>query len=495
MFDYEYSFSLNQNIDLSGSGQQYFDQTYNYRILLKYTSPNGQVISSYVIKKSKRIFNRFDNPDQTFNDSGSGSYSVVFTDVLSGSTFDLYAEILLTGTDSNGISRVNPVKYRAQLNSAIVDLKLTTQLESIGNSTQKSILPHELAAKLTQLQTGEPDVSKLIYSDVFGRTDSYPLTYPQDGEASLNAIARGFMLRSFPSAKMLTSFRSFFDFFDKVYCLGLWYDHANDRIRIEKRSFFYQDVEILRFEQTKNFKRYVDDKAFFNQIKSGYEEKGEYDEVEGGTGAFNVQSEHDINLNVKNALDLRPADYRADSLAIELPRRKQYASFSNIDTKYDDSVMVANIKRKTGGFITETGADVSVKDASFLGAEQRYNYRINARENIKRNIELKAALNKTTEQIRSLNNVKDVDFTYNIGGEKKLSDPVTQAELATNVYLPHKIEFSAVVTTSQLLSLFANPHGFVTCFDKDDIEYSGHIDEFEVNPRAKEIKLTLKEKS
>jgi len=124
-----------------------------------------------------------------------------------------------------------------------------------------SVIPATTAPAVYAYEVGNEIVRNILGLDgafeskLLGRTDSAPLTYPTNGDASFTAFMSGLMARNFPvyntdaegnvtSTALSFSLSKYLSAINTIWCIGM--DVREGRLRVEKRKEFYQDVVLFQ---------------------------------------------------------------------------------------------------------------------------------------------------------------------------------------------------------------------------------------------------------
>lgn len=365
---------------------------------------------------------------------------------------------------------------------------------STPDVTRNAYLPYEVFTRLIQLQTGETDTAKLIYSSKYGRGDSEFQTYGTDGDGSLLPLLPGKILRGFDDSPYNVSFRDYFKSLDALHNIGAGYDRINERFFIEDKSEFYKSG-LLMFTLSGVVDLTVTpyDQYYFNEIKAGYKNNVEYEE-RNGVNEFNTPADYSVNQPVKNTLDIS-SPYNADTLGIFYSIALRKSEIGNKDTKYDDNNFLLDVSRYITSFISEVDTyDRNVPDA-VLTTQQIYNLKYTPRENLIRwaNI-LKVQLWKDTGiDVNFVKSQKNFDFEYTNkdGNTVNELDDIAQSELVANrLFNPEIIEGECIVTAAMITQLNNDPHGVVG-LTFDEVDYYGFIIKFETKDYNKKANFTL----
>lgn len=370
-----------------------------------------------------------------------------------------------------------------------MDITIVEKTIGYTETTAKIIWPHEAFTRLIQLVTSETDTNKLLYSEFLGKTDSYFQTYSADGDGSKDAVTNIKLVRNYPNEPLNLSIKKLFHFFDSCYSLGLGYDRVNDRITIEEKTQYY-DASYLMFDfgEVANFKRYPAIDKYYSEIKTGFNFDGNHESLQGALD-YNNKASWTTTAPTKNVLNLQ-SDYLADSIEIELARRRQYSIYASTDTRYDNNVVVVN----TDG----TSPNLNTTAYGFGGVENYYNIKFSPREKLLRwKRILKAVLYKSIKPIKFVSSSKNVDMTYinRDGNTVSENSDINYSELTTSaLFIPEYLEFEAAITTAQLQILYDNPRGFARC-TTNEVRYEGFIESFKLREynNIAEVKLIRKE--
>lgn len=351
--------------------------------------------------------------------------------------------------------------------NSVYNFKLVVNTLGLEETTAKCIFPFEAFTRAVQQVTSETNTSKIFASTVFSH----------GGEAANDAILNGLMIRNFPNVPLNVSIRNLFKTFSSIYGLGMGYDLVNDRFYIEKLSEFYQVNNLMIVLGEVNNLTISPAKHYFSTIKAGYEEKGDYEELQGAY-ELNVNREYSTEAPVKETLDVQ-AKYNADSVGIELARKKQYSSTGSTDSRYDNKIYVINTD----------GQKPIIGDATgFAGIERYYNLNLSPRNNLLRWGEwLRTTLFKMNGAIKFQKAEKNVNATIN--GVDDFSD-IAKNELLDQFFIPEVYRFEAPLTTAQIRIILNNPHGFVR-FSYLGKQYEGYIEQLECGDYKNNATFTL----
>jgi hypothetical protein len=370
-----------------------------------------------------------------------------------------------------------------------IEIDFHEKTDGEPDTAVQCFLPHEAFTRLIQLITSETNTANLFYSEYLGRTDSEFTTYATNGAGAFDAIASGWNLRGFPDQAFNVNIKDLFESFGRIHALGMGYDRVNDRFYISPIEEFY-DASYFMFDlgEVAELSIKPHKEIFHSKIDSGYDEKGEYENLQ-GVNEFNLSSEHSEVLPVKSTNPLRPV-YNADSIGMELARRAQYYSSASEDTKYDDNIYIVH----TDGSYTLVAAGAT----GFRGIEQYYNIALTPRENIIRNAGLiKSGLWLHDLKVKFVKAQKDKDITYvnQNGNSVSEFDDLDGTDLVkSQLFIPEVYEFESKITPEIFTILNTNPHGYIR-FSFNETEYEGFllsVESGEYNGRKANYRLIAK---
>lgn len=309
-----------------------------------------------VLKTKKQIGTRLSGyrDGRFLNDAGSVNTNETLTnyaiDLVFGDRVYLYSHFNLDGFAA-GWKGVEAYIKTYGTNIAVV------AETSTGSSSANVLMVHETLNKSVAYITGQNDA---VYSEFFGRQD---LGYALNGCGAYKSITNGFQIRKFTTQlnPPKLSFQEILNSLNGVFSLGMGYEtiSATNKIRVEDRAYFYQDVEILFITDIGEYREEVATDKIHNSVKIGYTKYLD----EGIKLLDEYNAEHQYTTPIKNSdqeLDLR-SSLIASGYAIETTRRSQYADTEKDSTKYDDDgFLIAVVLQSTtpisGTFVNDVGA-------------------------------------------------------------------------------------------------------------------------------------------
>lgn len=356
------------------------------------------------------------------------------------------------------------------------------EIDEFPDSLHKAQLVHECFKSVEEQITDAPNT---FNSEYFGRTD---IGYSSNGAGSGIAITNGFLLRNGTTIdgdtpKLTLNFTNLYKTMDSIFGLMMFY--KNGKIHIEKRNWNRDNTIML----------YPDEVSIYPLLERMYTEvivgnkKMTYDDVN-GTYEFNTLLTFSSPLNtIKNTLDL-VTDYQIDYNAIENARRLSFQNSQNVDTQYDDKVMVFEVEWNGTNWQTKSIiANFSVIDGLIL-PYTAYNLGISPKRMLLNNRDLiDAMLAKTTLPLRfeKIDNLVAVESQSN----DELNLIVENADLVTEnaEFIPEIYELTIGKRNAEVI--FENTNNLYS-FEYFGVILSGYLYSIEEENSIVKVKLIRK---
>jgi hypothetical protein len=279
---------------------------------------------------------------------------------------------------------------RGFVQSGSLSLWSLTQRNFRIEGTQTSVFPSTRFSGLTIKKAGER-LSKIVTGKNVFKSDYFTNDTFKDV-----LITSGKKVRGFPDSIEL-SFKHLFDSAAAV--LNSYYGvetiNEQERIVLEPLDYFFRSEQILDLGRVSDVERSYSDKLIYNSIDIGYKKGGDYEENQ-GLDEYNTNSS--FTHGFKNADSKKDflSDIRADTIGIEITRRKQFSSFPTEDTQQDkdnffiDCVYTSNFN---SAFVTlrevyfnrRYELDFSSLPTGIFSPETAYNLRLTPVNNLFRN--------------------------------------------------------------------------------------------------------------
>lgn len=249
-------------------------------------------------------------------------------------------------------------------------------------------LIHETLSRMTESIT---DNCCRVKSSYYGRTDSQPFAFDQDGCGGLRFLTSGLKLRNAPDGKFFFNLKRAVTDLQCIDNIGMDVvpdDTAagNYIARIEDLDFFYRDVEIFRCLNIPIATGGLDNSKYYSTYNNGY--KKWETQANFGLDEYNANKIYRTALTaLTNKLD-KVCTLVAGEYATELTREQTFALTNEADTTYDDEIFITCLKRLSdygyayGGLVVEQGGLDSV--ANIFSPASTYNARISPVRNAMR---------------------------------------------------------------------------------------------------------------
>jgi hypothetical protein len=234
----------------------------------------------------------------------------------------------------------------------------------------KMFFIHEAASRVIESITNNTLKFK---SEYYGRKDSQPYSFTNDGEAGLRAITNGLQIRRAvkqdnTSPNVFISFKELFESLNAIDCIGMGIE--NNDVRFEPIKYFYNDDIIFTADNVANIDKSIILNRLFNLYSFGYDKW----ETEGNNGldAIHTKRQYRTVLEHTDGKLEKICKLITDGYAIETTRRKFGISD---DWRYDNSNFIfclENATIKTGTATIEfenTGSSFVTWCQSFIGTD------------------------------------------------------------------------------------------------------------------------------
>lgn len=333
---------------------------------------------------------------QTFDFTFSGSVTVAAGHSITIIFFNQYElDLLLANTGSSVTARSQHFTY--YVDESYININETSVTDS---STCNAYAIFETGADIARKITGQADAFR---SNYFGRKNSQPYAYDENGCGSFRAFTNGFQVRGFPIADeidgdevvqpgkpVFMSLKEFYEGLTAIDCLGIGVKEdadGNVYIEIEPKDYFYSNEIILAISNIRSLKTSLNPNNYYNLVKIGYSNWRK----EGTNGLDEFCTAHEYNLLFKSISQTLDAvsNFIAGPYAIERQRRLQYIESFTEDSDYDNNNFIICLNRSVDGSGNPDALDVAEKNENFptvtnlLSPETSYNIRISPARNLR----------------------------------------------------------------------------------------------------------------
>lgn len=323
-----------------------------------------------------------------------------------------------------------------------------------------------------------------VKSSYYGRTDSQPFSFDDDGCGGLRMLTSGLKIRRAPDGRFFASMKDLFEGLNPIDNIG--FDITEDPdlpgnflMNIEQVDYFYKDQEIFSIDSIPEGTDEMQEQMHYSKINVGYKKW----EVEGinGLDEFNSNREYRTSLDtVSNTLDITSA-LITGSYPIEHTRQQNFADSGAADTKFDNDAFLITLKRMAYDFVVEQ--DNVSSAANFFDPDTIYNFRLSPLRNLMRwyktiasgyadlgSSESKLFFNAGTGNFNATGEI--IEGAYD--GECKLeSMPITEnqnlfvthfarATDYTPLWKPETFAYEYPLNIAEYKSIKENPYGYVS---------------------------------
>jgi hypothetical protein len=442
-----------------------------------------------------------------------GIVYVNFTAATTFSTTIAANEILIAYVELRDVNiTLDPDDDNIEITASVLDLTIIHESTTPTTSTCRMFGIHEAFARVLQSITDQADP---LRSEYFGRTNSQPNTYDENGCGSFTGITNGFQIRQFPIADrpIYASLKELFEGCNAIYNLGMGIeeDSGTFRVRIEPKSYFYSTEELFTISNVRDFHIFSKEELYYNEIQVGFA-KWENEEIN-GLDEFNTNRSYSIALkNITPNKLTQLSTLMAGGYAIEFTRRKTYLDANTEDWKYDDNLFIICLNRTlSGGNPTLPSAEIDENFTSVTGVispATAYNLRLSPARIIRnwfnfigQGIIKSNALLKTLKFIYGQGNYQLVsqgsdacDFgdntSINEGANIDFTIPNANTDL-NPLFRPETIEFEAPLSWTQYKLIRANPGQCIQVSPTSSDYVNGFIQEVRYYPVKGKAKFVL----
>ena len=216
----------------------------------------------------------------------------------------------------------------------------TLSIQSYSQYETSKTKCYKIYEALNRIVESITDTQDAIRSDFFGRTDSTPYSYSENGCGSWLTTMNGKALRAFINDKVMVgssmSFQQIFDALDCECPIGFRVEEIAGKLylRIEPREYFYNAETVMQFSNVSNIVKSISEKDIFNNFEIGYE-KWQIEEI---NGIDEINSMHQYSIPIttgKNKLS-KMCSFIAGAYIIEYTRRQQFNITPTTDWKFDN---------------------------------------------------------------------------------------------------------------------------------------------------------------
>lgn len=366
-------------------------------------------------------------------------------------------------------------------------------------TTANGFMIHEAFSKNLEIITNTPDV---VRSSFFGRTNSNH-SYPDNGCGAFNFITNGFQIREFDSGypidtsvltkPVFSTLEDLFDSQNSIWNIGLGIEKEglNEKVRIEDKSFFYSDTEILKLDNVPNIEVSVDPEKYYGKVVIGNQQWKP--DIPEGLDEPNTNREYATVFGTVDNEYIAVNPYITAMYAIEIKRRQNLIPTE--DKEYDEDNFVIAMSRFLDGN-TPVGLQTPEKSENFssvtnlTGSDTAYNLRLSPFRNLLRHA-------KSISGIMYNRPGEEFQFTYGEGnydmesemipdgcdGDYSGANAIEDQSLAwddtritsPSLFIPEIYNFEYPVSFAQYKVLKQNLYGYVSFSSGTNAHKKGYI--------------------
>lgn len=227
-----------------------------------------------------------------------------------------------------------------------------------------------------------------VKSSYYGRTDSEPFSFPEDGCGGLRSVTSGLKIRQAVEDKFFVSLKDLVEGLNAIDNIGVGFEPDPDiegrlLMRVEDLSFFYRDQELFRHDGIPKATIDTEEAKHYSRVDVGYK-KWEVETVN-GLDEFNSTRQYNTSIDTINSpLDIT-SGLVAGTYPIEITRQQSFATTGAADTKYDNETFILCMSRTLypyGNLQVEMG-NIDNPENMF-SPSTIYNFRISPLRNLMR---------------------------------------------------------------------------------------------------------------
>jgi len=385
---------------------------------------------------------------------------------------------------SNGVKMIGNITFDKETYVKVQSVK------SCPATNAELYMVHEALSRITEAVTNGCIRLKSSY---YGRTDSQPFSFPNDGCGGLRTVTSGLKIRRAQEDKFFASVNDILEGQRVIDNIGA--EIIPDTIPgahllvVEDLDYFYRDTEILRHDGVPEADTEIEESRHYSRVQVGYK-KWEVEDIN-GLDEFNSNREYNTSLDTVNTpLDIT-STLVAGSYPIEVTRQQSFATTGAADTKYDNEVFLICMRRTSypyGNIEVEIG---NVDNTSNIFSPNTiYNFRISPIRNLMR--WYKSIASGFTSLFDTMNKLFFSSGTGNLTAYGEMTDATCRVENQAlqenqNVFVTQfadpadytplwkneTITYAYPMSVSDYKTIKNNPYGYISvqCGNGDFVKY------------------------
>lgn len=242
---------------------------------------------------------------------------------------------------------------------------------------------HETLSRIVENIT---DSCMRVKSSYYGRTDSQPFSFDDDGCGGLRCVASGLKIRKALNASFFTNLREIVKGLQDIDNIGMGVEPDEDLagrllLRIEELDYFYQDFEIFKTLNIAEAQFNIEEDRDNSIVKIGYKKWETLANF--GLDEINSNREYHLDIDTLNKIADHESTIVAGGYAIEVTREQSVVDSSNADTTYDNETFIICLKRLTYNTFEVEKGNIN-NPQNIFSPQSTYNYRISPLRNLMR---------------------------------------------------------------------------------------------------------------
>ena len=498
--DIDYSFSGNFTDFPFGVGSG--TRGYNSDVTIRIYKGTGSLAGASLVHTSAAVVSSYTanfNQTESQNFNISGSYQA--TSVSSGDRF--WVVFFGTYFSPPPIASIVDLRWNFQNNSVIFSADT-----DFDETKARVWAVHEALSRVCESITGQvsPSASTGItafYSSFFGRTNSQPVSYLDNGCGSFTALTNGAMIREFFPLEdagsvlcydsvrrgVFMSLGSIFEAMNTIYNVGLGVEYKTDRyaVVVEPKTYFYdKTTTILSCPNIDELTMRFESEWCYNDAVIGFD-KWEVEDFNGTDEPITKQHRALPGLRqLKNEYNA-VTKFVAAMYAIEYTRRQSVKELGTTDTDFDNDNFVIALNRAVDAYTNEPSAlDEAEKDENFASVtglfepDTAYNLRFSPVRCLLRHLNvlgsgLTKGISGNDKKLIFSKGYNNYEMTGDMDSDGCAGDftanPITEtttiswdeanARLNEPLWVPEVYTFDYPLSFSEWLSLVNSPYGVV----------------------------------
>lgn len=377
-----------------------------------------------------------------------------------------------------------------------------SQNSTLDPTPAKLYLLHETLSRITESIT---DNCLTVKSNYFGRTDSMPYSFQQDGCGSLEAVTNGLLIRralmqDATTPKFTISLKSLFNGLQAIHAVGMgieYDENGNEILTVEPIIDYYKSDIAIVLENNGSETNIIEQK-YYGKINIGYN-KWEAEEYN-GLDEFLTSREYRTSLTKTNGQLSILSDLIASGYAIEVTRRK---GPSSEDWRYDNDTFIICLKRNdTYGQLMDVEQGNISNAANIIDPPTILNFRLSPVRNLLRwawyifasymkpdNKSLIFTTGTGNTVATGLNNT-DCIIESNTLAENQEITLLTKADYIPPIWYNETVTLSAPLAYEEFIQIQNNKYGLIGYICNDTTAY-GWLQSMEYNLKEGEASFTL----